>query len=240
MKKFTVFLILFFVAIINIKAQTINAKTIVKDGSGYVYPYAVWSKLLQSGDYTLKIDKSSSTDNQEYFLYQMNEDEKKIALERRKSMLPQMPKPKTSDVFNEGDQFKGEKFTDINGNKYDLRSSAGKVYVLNFWFINCPPCKQEIPELNDLVKKYENNKDVVFIAIALDSKSELKEFLKTSPFNYNIVDDGDYFAKKYGVQYYPTHVIIGKDELIKFSTVGLASNTIYWLDKVIAEQVEKL
>jgi thiol-disulfide isomerase/thioredoxin len=238
MKKYIIFLVLFFAAISSIKAQTkINEKTVVKDGSGYVYPYPVWRKLLQSGDYTLKVDKTSKADNQEYFLYQMNDEEKKLASERKKSMLPQMSKPNASDVFKEGNKFKGEKFTAINGDKFDLRTSTGKIYILNFWFINCPPCKQEIPELNELVKKYESNKDVVFIGIALDSSSELKEFLKTNPFNYNIVDDGDYYAKKYGVRYYPTHVIIGKDDLIKFSTVGLASNTVYWLDKVIAEQV---
>jgi thiol-disulfide isomerase/thioredoxin len=110
--------------------------------------------------------------------------------------------------------------------------------VINFWFINCPPCKQEIPELNELVAKYKDNKDVVFLAIALDDAYDLRNFLKTMPFNYNVVGGGRYYSEKYGVKSYPTHVIIGKDGLIKFSTLGLAANTVYWIEKTIKEQVE--
>lgn len=215
-------------------SNRIDQNTIVKDGSGTILPYKIWQKLVQSGEYSLRPAKSGS---QEYIVYQMTEDEKAKALERRKAMATSMGKPRASDSFKEGEKFRGEKITDINGNKFDLRKIEGKIYVINFWFINCPPCKQEIPELNELVKQYQDNKDIVFLAIALDDKYSLKQFLKTSPFNYNVVDDGRYYATKYGVTAYPTHVIIGKDGLVKFSTVGLAPNTIHWIEKTIKEQL---
>lgn len=146
-----------------------------------------------------------------------------------------MPRPRASDNFREGERFRFEKMKDIDGVKFDFKADTGKVVVFNFWFINCPPCKKEIPELNELVEKYKQNKDVVFIAIALDDTYALKDFLRAMPFKYNIVGDGRYYAQKYGVKSFPTHVIVGKDGLIRFSTVGLASNTIHWVDKTIKE-----
>ncbi|MGK0324190.1 MAG: thiol-disulfide isomerase/thioredoxin, partial [Psychroserpens sp.] len=61
---------------------------------------------------------------------------------------------------------------DIEGNSHTLESLKGKVVVINFWFINCKPCVAEIPDLNKLKAKF-NNKDAVFVAIALDSKPSL-------------------------------------------------------------------
>lgn len=216
------------------KTTKLDEKTVVKDGSGTVLPYAIWQKLLQSGEYSLR---SIGQGSAEFVVYQMSEEEKASAAERRKAMAANMPKPRPSDRFKEGEKFRGDKLTDINGNKYDLRTFGDKIYVINFWFINCPPCRQEIPELNNIVKQYKDNKEVVFLAIALDDAYSLKQFLKTTPFSYNVVDDGRYYATKYGITGYPTHVIVGKDGLIKFSTLGLAGNTVHWIEKTIAAQL---
>lgn len=213
----------------------LNDKTIVKDVNGNVIPYIIWSKLVESGEYSVK-----SQDKTNFTLFMLSPEEKVAAAERRKTMAMNMAKPKASDAFREGDKFRGERVTDINGNKYDLKNEAGKIYVINFWFINCAPCKKEIPELNELVTKYKDNKDVIFLAIALDEKYAIKDFLKTMPFNYNIIHDGRYYAQKYGVKGYPTHVVIGKDGLIKFSTLGLALNTVHWVDQTISEQIATL
>ncbi len=57
----------------------------------------------------------------------------------------------------------------------------------------------EIPELNEMAASYKDNKEVIFIGIALDEKYELQEFLKTFPFDYNIIDNGRNLASSYRV-----------------------------------------
>jgi hypothetical protein len=42
----------------------------------------------------------------------------------------------------------------------------------------------EIPKLNELAAKYGGNRDVIFIALALDPAASLTEFLKKEQFNY--------------------------------------------------------
>jgi thiol-disulfide isomerase/thioredoxin len=144
-----------------------------------------------------------------------------------------MPKPMDSKFFRTGQTISSFKEKDINGVKYNLKELQGKIVVLNFWFINCPPCRQEIPHLNDMVESYKDNKDVVFIAVALDEKYDLEQFLKTMPYNYNIIDKGRYIAQQYGINAYPTHVILDKQGKVIFHTSGFGMGTVSWLKKSI-------
>ncbi|RZK50337.1 MAG: TlpA family protein disulfide reductase, partial [Pedobacter sp.] len=162
----------------------LDENTVVKDTDGTVMPYAIWQKLMLTGDFQLK----RSAGKTEFVVYKMTEQEKAIVEERRKSLNATLPKPRPTTSFKDGEKFSGYKLTDIEGNKYDIKDVKGKIVVLNFWFINCPPCKQEIPELNKLQAKFKDSANVLFLGIALDEKYDLKEFLKTTPFNYNIVD----------------------------------------------------
>jgi peroxiredoxin len=107
----------------------------------------------------------------------------------------------------------------LDGKTYDLAALKGKAVVLNFWFIGCPPCRQEIPSLNTLVKEFAK-KDVVFLALALDDEKDLKEFLKKSPFTYTIVPKASEVSQKYGVEGYPTHIVIDRNGMNIGQLVG--------------------
>ena len=102
----------------------------------------------------------------------------------------------------------------LNGKKISSKEYKGKIIVLNFWFTGCGPCKQEIPDLNELVKMYKN-KDVVFLACALDDdKQLLKKYLKLNPFSYDIIPDARKIVEMYKVSAFPTHIIVNKDGII--------------------------
>jgi hypothetical protein len=70
----------------------------------------------------------------------------------------------------EGKLFPNFHFVDINGKKYDRDNTRGKILVLKSWFIACQACNEEMPALNKLADKYKNNKDMLFVSIAFDSK----------------------------------------------------------------------
>lgn len=236
MKKYLVLILILSALFTN--AQTtitsqLDDKAIVKDEGGNLLPAILWRAYYKTGDYSFKYIK----EDQSFLMYQMSAEEKVVADKRKEANLANSAKPRPSQAFKDGDKFKGDKFTDINGVKYDLRELTGKVLVLNFWFINCPPCRKEIPELNQLYTKYKDNKEVIFLAVALDEKYDIKQFLKTNPFLYNIVSDGRFFSEKHGISSYPTHLVVGKDGLVKFNTMGLASNTVYWVEKTLKEQL---
>jgi peroxiredoxin len=208
----------------------IDENTVVKSPDGAtIYPYAIWQKLMQSGKYTLRKEKA----NDFYTLVEMTPE----MLAKRAEAVDKMPMPRESAFFKTGDKIFSFKERDMNGNKYSLKELKGKVVVLNFWFINCPPCRQEIPDLNEMKASFAD-KDVVFIAVALDEKYDIETFLKTTPFNYNIIDNGRYIANQYRITSYPTHVVVDKEGVIKFHTSGLAPNTVSWLKKSINEALK--
>lgn len=137
----------------------------------------------------------------------------------------------------------GTKATDFNlkdlkGKTHLLSELKGKVVVLNFWFVECKPCIMEMPELNQLVEEFKE-KNIVFLAIALNDKKQLKKFLKTTDFNYKVVANGQTSADSYGVKGFPTNVIIDQNGIIHYVSTGIGPNNKENLQKAINELLIK-
>lgn len=142
--------------------------------------------------------------------------------------------PKQSASFRNGDAFDPFKDKDINGEKIDINALKGKIVVLNFWFINCPACRVEMPELNTVVADYVNDPDVIFVGLCLDQKQKIKDFLQVMPFNFKHIADARYYGEKYSVNLYPTTLVLDRQGIIRFNSVG-ADNTGYWIKKTITD-----
>lgn len=113
--------------------------------------------------------------------------------------------------------------TSLEGRVFDLVDLRGKVVVLNLWFIGCPPCRKEIPGLNELVGEFKE-RDVVFLALALDSAEELRAFLNEQPFSYHVIPDAKQVIQRYGGRLYPKHIIIDQDGQIEWTKRGGGKN----------------
>lgn len=99
----------------------------------------------------------------------------------------------------------------LDGDTFRLADYRGKTVVLNFWFIGCGPCEKEMPELNTLVRDFRKKEDVVFLAVALNSAEEVREFTSKKKFLYKHAFAGKKVAGLYWVEGYPTNVIISPD-----------------------------
>jgi thiol-disulfide isomerase/thioredoxin len=80
----------------------------------------------------------------------------------------------------------GYTFDTPQGGSLDLGALKGKVVVLNFWATWCPPCVEEMPELDELYPQLQAQ-NVELIGIAIDSPSNVDQFLQKTPVNYPIV-----------------------------------------------------
>ncbi len=212
---------------VQLKKVQLNENTVVVDSAGNYYPYESWRQMLSSGEYGIRTKRPVS-DSAEFFIY-------KLSAAEKASRLSRLPKPPESAFFTTGELITPFKANDINGNKLNLKAMAGKVVVLNFWFIDCAPCRQEIPELNKLALSYANNPNVVFIAIALDQRADIQKFIKSNPFGYQIVADGREYADIYKLRSYPTNVVVDKEGKVRFHSSGYSSNTVNWIAKTVKE-----
>lgn len=204
------------------KTSVMDAKQIdVRDSEGKQLQFEEWSKLVISGKYELKVNQAGNGGTLS-----------KVPDSLYKKKMMSLPYPVESSSFVTGTEPESFTARTIAGKKVDLGRLKGKVVVLNFWFVNCPPCRQEIPELNQLTREFAN-KEVVFLGIALDDQSQLEEFIKSIPFDYQLIASGSSITSQYGIRAYPTHAVLGKDGKVVFQTKGLGPTTLFWLKESI-------
>lgn len=151
-----------------------------------------------------------------------NEKVKSVVFQK-KSTHPTLIKQNPEAQYTKGEPALDFLATDLNGKSYKLSDLKGKVVVLNFWFTKCGPCVAEMPALNELVNLYKN-KDVVFLAITFNKKEIVTQFLENQPFNYTILANANDVTNIYGVQSYPTNIIINKTGEIVLKELGYRTN----------------
>lgn len=123
---------------------------------------------------------------------------------------------------------------DQYGQKHTLSDYRGKVVFLNFWATWCPPCKEEIPDIQALYEEYnQNQEDVVFLGVASPdskmnprelTKEEIIAFLQENKITYPVVfDESGETWYEYAVSSLPTTFMIDKEGNINGYAPGMLS-----------------
>lgn len=81
-------------------------------------------------------------------------------------------------------------------NGFDVKD--GKKATLYVFFATwCPPCKAEIPSLNNLSEKFKNELNIVAVLLEDKSEDEVKEFAQKYKIKYDIaVGEGNFLFEK--------------------------------------------
>ena len=105
---------------------------------------------------------------------------------------------------------------DQYGVEHRLSDYRGKVVFLNFWATWCPPCRGEMPDIQQLYEKYNTeDSEVVVLGIAAPGYSRetsvegVKQFLEENDYTYPVLMDnnGRYFSEM-SISSYPTTYMI--------------------------------
>jgi thiol-disulfide isomerase/thioredoxin len=64
---------------------------------------------------------------------------------------------------------------DLEGNVVTHNDLMGKPTVLVFWSLNCHSCKDEIPKIDKLYRKYKDKVNFYAVVVNTDNKKEIKE-----------------------------------------------------------------
>ena len=99
----------------------------------------------------------------------------------------------------------------MDGQVFGAEELLGKVIVLNFWFIACPPCKIEKPVWNEVVQAYADDDRVVFLSICKDKdRAAINAYLQKQQIDMPIVADGTSLIEQFKVGSFPTTLIIDR------------------------------
>ncbi len=118
-----------------------------------------------------------------------------------------------------------------------LKDYRGKVVLLDFWSIGCPPCRRAVPHLVSLYEKYKG-KGFVALGISFDRKEidQLKGFIEKYSVTYPILLGTMDVARAYGVRSIPSIFLLDKKGRIRLHMIGFNEQ----IGKEIEKKVESL
>lgn len=127
--------------------------------------------------------------------------------------------------------------TDLDNKVQQLSDyfSNGKPTLVNFWATWCPPCRAEIPALDDFTKRYKGRVDVV--ALSDEPLKTIEGYVSNGGFEhikfYSKVDN------PYNVQGIPTTFLIDREGKVIGYHVGASSFKNDGIEAAVIEALKK-
>lgn len=123
-----------------------------------------------------------------------------------------------------GDLAKELTLTNKAGKSVKLSSLKGKIIYIDIWATWCGPCIEELPHLEELRKKFADNKNIEFISLSIeDDKQKWKNYISANKLSGTQMIIDRSLLNDYNVITIPRVIIIDKDFKIAAMFGGLPS-----------------
>ncbi|MBM4761989.1 redoxin domain-containing protein [Bacillus sp. B15-48] len=113
---------------------------------------------------------------------------------------------------------------DLNGNEVNLSDYRGKKILLNFWATWCPPCKAEMPYMQEYFEKYQSDGFEILAVNATvteKSKEDVFRFIDDYDLTFTIpMDERNQVSSGYEILAFPTSFFIDSDGVIRSKVIG--------------------
>lgn len=124
-----------------------------------------------------------------------------------------------------------------SGKNIKLKELRGEVILLNFWASWCGPCRQEMPYLEDLQKKYS---PLGFTVLGVNVDEDIdngKGLLKEIPVTFPVVfDSNSKISELYKVSGMPNTVLIDRNGIARHLHLGYKPG----YEKKYEQEIKKL
>jgi len=113
----------------------------------------------------------------------------------------------------------------------------GKVVFINFWATWCPPCRAEMPSLQELYNELKEDKRIIFLFINEDEEaSKAAEYLQKHSFTLPLQTRAGQVPPEIFSGTLPTTVVLNKDGRVVYQKEGIAN----YSNKAFVEQLKAL
>lgn len=105
----------------------------------------------------------------------------------------------------------------------DFEALAGKTVILDFWATWCVPCEFQVPELNAFHEAHRADSDVAVFGLSVDTEGAdvVAAWTEEKGVRYPILLASDDLAREFGVEGFPTIVVVRRDGTIDSRHAGL-------------------
>ncbi len=105
--------------------------------------------------------------------------------------------------------------TSIDGKEISEVYFKGKITILNFWSLSCPPCLAETPGFNMVIDKFGHEK-LNYLAISRDDAKDVRRYLECNSWGFTQIASGmDITMKLFKVTWgFPTTFVINEEAVI--------------------------
>lgn len=112
----------------------------------------------------------------------------------------------------------------LDGQRIRLADLRGKVVIVDFWASWCEPCREEMPVLERLYRRY-GDRGLVVIGVSVDrTERNARGFLRRTPVSFPIIHDGGHgIANRYSPPRMPSSYIIDKRGIVRHIHEGFRS-----------------
>ncbi len=121
-----------------------------------------------------------------------------------------------------GDPAPDFSYTMPDGTVHKLSDHRGKKILINFWATWCPPCKAEMPDIQEAANRFEDENFMV-LALSQDVETHLIEpFAREKQLTIPLIPDpqGE-IARTYGARGLPTSFFVHPDGTISSGVMGM-------------------
>ncbi|HZD95985.1 MAG TPA: redoxin family protein, partial [Candidatus Sulfotelmatobacter sp.] len=117
-------------------------------------------------------------------------------------------------------------FTTLEKQPVSNASMRGKVVLLDFWGTWCPPCRESVPILRNINKKY-TSKAFQLIGISSDDDEDVwRTFIDAQHMNWSeYIDLSGDVLEAFKVESFPTYIVLDKDGVVRYRQSGLGDST---------------
>jgi len=116
--------------------------------------------------------------------------------------------------------------TTTDGQRLSMDDLAGKVVLLDFWATWCAPCREALPHMREIAKKFQGQ-PLVVLSVSLDKdEQKWKDFIVKNEMTWPQCRDDGFtgpIAKSFGVEAIPHTFTIDADGVLQDEHIGDAS-----------------
>ena len=129
-------------------------------------------------------------------------------------------------ILQKGDKAPAIKLVTTSGQPVSLSNYKGYVLVMDFFATWCIPCKESIPHMNGLNRKYgKQGLQILGVSVDEGGEREVKNFIAERKIGYPVAIAGEDLQTDYGLRSIPTIYVINKKGMVAEKFQGYSDQT---------------